>query len=295
MKILLTYLFSTLLLLGCRAQQQQPLPVNENDNSLLWRITGPGVEKPSYLFGTFHLLCKKDIHLSDALKTAMSRSDTVYMEMDMDDPSVMLSGMLYMNMKDGKTLEDLYTPEEYDRLKNYFQDSLKMPFTLFSKAKPFFLMALFYPRMMDCATPTGVETELVNLAKTYKKEIHGLETMKFQASIFDSIPYEWQAKELLKNVDSFAVNKAEFTKMLNLYKKQDLDSIGILALDENSDTKQFEDQLLGNRNRNWVHYLDGILKNQSVFVAVGAGHLPGKIGLINLLRKAGYTVEPLKN
>ena len=58
---------------------------------------------------------------------------------------------------------------------------------------------------------------------------------------------------------------------------------------------QFSEVLLGNRNRNWVHQLKIIMKKQSVLVAVGAGHLPGKDGLVELLRKQGYTLEPLKN
>ena len=290
--ISLTVLF---VFVSCKAQEQKQWAINSNNNTLFWKVSGKELKKPSFLYGTFHLLCKDDIHMSDPLKRAIEAVDTVYMEMDMDDPSVMLSGMMYMNMKDGKTLKDLYSPEEYKRLEGYFSDTLKMPMMLFQKAKPYFLVALLYPRMMDCATPSGVEQEIIKLVKDAKKEINGLETMQLQASVFDSIPYEWQAKELLKNIDSFPKYKNEFDAMVKVYKNQQMDSLESTMSKSEFGGDEFSDFLLGNRNRNWVKQLNSIMKKSGVLVAVGAGHLPGKDGLIELLRKEGYTVEPLVN
>lgn len=295
MKHLIIVVIVLFLFAGCKAQTQTKLIKNKNDNTLLWRVSGNGIKDPSYLFGTFHLLCKEDIHFSEQLKKAIKRSNTIYMEMDMDDPATMLSGMLYMNMKDGKKLEDLYSPEEYERLENYFSDTLNMPLMLLQKAKPYFLVALLYPRMMNCETPAGVEEELMKIAKESKKEIKGLETMQFQASVFDSIPYEWQAKELLKSIDSFSVYKDEFDKMLALYKNQQLDSMESMIDKSEFGADRYGDLLLTDRNKNWVKQLKTIMKNESVFVAVGAGHLLGDTGLINLLKKTGYKVEPLQN
>lgn len=295
MKHLLFYTLSTILFLGCKAQTDKSFVKQKNDNTLLWEISGNGLKKPSFLFGTFHLLCKDDIHFSDQLKKAMSSVDEVYMELKLDDPSVMLSGMMYMNMKNGKTIESLYTPEEYKRLEDYFSDTLKMPMLLFQKAKPYFLVALLYPRMMNCANPSGVEEELMKIAKEDKKEIKGLETMQFQASVFDSIPYEWQAKELLKNIDSFSVYKNEFETMLNFYKNQQMDSLKTMVGKSEFGSDKYDDLLLKNRNKHWVKQLKEIMKNKSVLVAVGAGHLVGDSGLIDLLKKAGYKVVPLEN
>ncbi|MEO9023247.1 MAG: TraB/GumN family protein [Ginsengibacter sp.] len=295
MKYLLFYSLSTILIIGCKAQSEQHFVKQKDSNTLLWEVSGHGLEKPSFLFGTFHLLCKEDIHFSDQLKRAMKSSNEIYMEMDMDDPSIMLSGMMYMNMKDGKKLEDLYTPDEYKRLKDYFSDTLKMPIMLLQSAKPYFLVALLYPRMMNCSNPSGVEEELVKIAKEDKKEIRGLETMQFQASVFDSIPYEWQAKELLKNIDSFSVYKNEFETMLSFYKDQQMDSLKNMLGKSEFGSDKYDDLLLNNRNKNWVGQLNQIMKKGSVFVAVGAGHLVGDKGLINLLKKEGYKVEPLVN
>ena len=295
MKHLLFYSLSSILFMGCNAQTDSTFVKQKDGNTLLWQISGKGLKQPSFLFGTFHLLCKEDIHFSGQLKKAIRSSDEIYMELKMDDPSTMLSGMLYMNMKDGKKLEDLYTPEEYKRLQAYFSDSLKTPLMLLQKAKPYFLVALLYPKMMNCSTPAGVEEELMKIAKEDNKEIKGLETMQFQASVFDSIPYEWQAKELLKNIDSFPYYKNEFEAMVQMYKNQQLDSMKSMLSKSEFDSPKYDDLLLNNRNKNWVKQLNVIMNKQSVFVAVGAGHLVGDFGLINLLRKAGYKVEPLEN
>lgn len=289
------FLLWSLIAVSCRSQQLAPLPQNIGGNTLLWQVSGKSISKPSYLYGTFHLLCREDIHFSDELKTALQRSDTVYMEMDMDDPSTLMGGMLYMTMKDGKTLKDLYSEEQYKRLSEFFADTLKTPISLLQRMKPYFLVALFYPRLMDCKTVSGVEQELVNLAENYKKEIKGLETIQFQASVFDSIPYEWQAKELLKNVDSTVQMKKEFDQMVSLYKNQQLDSLASMMNASEFSDEGYGKILLVDRNKNWTKQLDKIMKRESVFVAVGAGHLPGQNGLISLLRKMGYTLTPIKN
>lgn len=279
----------------CKAQDNASLKKQNNNNTLLWQVSGKGLSKPSYLFGTFHLLCREDINFSEQLKASLKSAHTIYMEMDMDDPSILLGGLMYLNMKGGKKLKDLYTAEEFRKIENYFNDSLHVPFIMFQKAKPYFLVALLYPQMMKCKTPAGVEEELMKLAKENKKEIKGLETMEFQASVFDSIPYEWQAKELLKNIDSVVEYKKQFDTMVDIYKKQQLDAMVTLFTKSEFGMGGYEDLLLLQRNKNWVGQLKTIMKKESVFVAVGAGHLVGEKGLINLLKQEGYTVEPLIN
>ena len=295
MKHLIVCVFVCFGIAGCKAQREHSFGIQENNNTLLWKVSGKGLKQPSFIFGTFHLMCKEDIHFSEQLKEAIKFSNEIYMELDMDDPSTLLSGMLYMNMKDGKKLSDLYTPEEYKKLQTYFTDSLNAPMMMLQRAKPYFLVSLLYPKMMDCPSPAGVEEELLKIAKEDKKEIKGLETMQFQASVFDSIPYEWQAKELLKNIDSFEVYKKEFDEMVKLYKKQQLDSMENMLAKSEFGSDKYEDLLLNDRNKKWVSELNEIMKNKSVFVAVGAGHLSGKSGLISLLKKEGYVVEPLIN
>ncbi len=284
-----------LMLNWATAQSQTNLKTNADDNTLLWEISGNGLAKPSYLFGTFHLLCKDDINISNACKQAVANSHEVYLELDMDDPSTLMQGMMLMNMKNGKKLKDLYSPEAYKRVIQYFKDSLNTPIGMFQSMKPFFLMALLYPKMMPCDEVSGIETAIMDIAKEQDKEIKGLETMAMQASVFDSIPYEKQAEELLQSIDSMDKARHYFAVMNKAYKNQHIEEIERLMNDTEYGMQENQDVLLDKRNLNWVGQLKTIMKAKPVFVAVGAGHLIGEKGLISLLRKEGYMIRPLEN
>ncbi len=287
---------AVMLLTSCKAQNNGiKLKTNDNDNTLLWEISGKNLTAPSYLFGTFHLICKDDIPFGKQLNNAIKSTREIYMEMDMDDPATMMGGLLLMNMRGDSTLKKLYNEDEYKKVASFFNDSLHMPIAMFQKMKPFFLMAMLYPKMLPCKTMSGVETELMKLAKDNKKEIKGFETMAFQAAVFDSIPYTQQAKELLKTIDSLDAYKKYFDTMVRVYKSQQLNKIEDLFSKSEFGMQDNMDILLDKRNKNWVTQLNTILKKETVFIAVGAGHLVGEMGLINLLRKEGYTLRPIDN
>jgi uncharacterized protein YbaP (TraB family) len=292
--------FSLLLMLFipslCSAQPGLlKLKTNADDNTLLWEISGNGLAAPGYLFGTFHMLCKDDIKFSAPLIQALNNSNEIYLEMDMDDPATLFGGLMLMNMKQGKKLKDLYTADEYKRVSDYFKDTMQTSIGLFQTMKPYFLMAMLYPKMMSCRTISGIEEEIMKLAKEKDKEIKGLETMAFQASMFDSIPYETQATELLNTIDSMAKSKIYFDSMIVSYKNQQMNEIERLLTSKEYGTVENQDILLDKRNKNWVDQLKLIMTKKSVFIAVGAGHLVGENGLIALFRKEGYKVRPLEN
>ena len=283
---------------SCKAQPKSPdLPIQKDDNSLLWEISGKNLKSNSYIFGTFHLMCKNDIRFSPALIKAVEFANEVYLELDMDDPKTMLGGITMMTMKNGKKLKDFYTEAEYKRLSDFFKDSLGMPVGFIQTMKPSMLEALLYPKMLACNTSTGVDMEVMALAKKNKKEIKGLETIEFQASVFDSIPYATQAKGLLKAIDSLDDYKKNFDSMVQVYKSQRIDDLETTLTkgDFGEDMEENGDVLLYNRNRNWVKQLKEIMAKESVFVAVGAGHLVGPKGLVALLKAEGYTLRPIVN
>ncbi len=284
-----------LLLLFSACKAQPVLKTNADNNTLLWEISGNGLKSPSYLFGTFHLICKNDIPISAQLQEAVKATSLMYMELDMDDPATMLGGLMLMGMRGDTTLKDLYTAEEYKKVADFFKDTLHMPIAMLGSTKPFFLSAMMYPKMLACKTATGVEEELMKLAKNNKKEIKGLETMAFQAAVFDSIPYTVQAKELLKSIDSLNKYKLYFDTMVQVYKSQQLTKIEEQFTKSEFGMEENQDILLDNRNKNWVMQLKKIMPAQTVFIAVGAGHLVGEKGLITLLRKEGYTLRPILN
>ncbi len=293
MKIIYSLFFISIFL-SCKAQKAPILTKNNDGNTLLWEVSGNGLKVPTYLFGTFHMLCKSDIVFSSQLQQALAYSKQVYFEMDLDDPKNTLGAVFFMNMKNS-TLKDLYTVKEYQKVKSYFKDTLGMGLELLQKWKPSLLEAMLYPRMMPCKNASGVELELMDIAVKQKKEILGLETIEFQTSVFDSIPYQIQANALLKTIDSIAAYKVYFEKMVQVYKNQQIEKLQEIISDTTFSEGLNNDIMLKNRNQNWVIQLQKIMPLNNVFVAVGAAHLFGKDGLIKLFLSKGYTVTPLMN
>lgn len=271
------------------------LAFSQTPHTLLWRITGKNISRPSYLFGTMHVLCAKDAALSDSLKAAIAACDELYFEINLSDMAGMLNSMKYMRMNDSKKLSDLLKPDEYARVKEYFARHASMlPFSLLERFKPMLISGLVEEQALDCETTDGMELMIMKEAR-HSKPINGLETAEFQAGLFDSIPYEAQAKELVNYIDSSDQNKQMTRQLVDLYNHQDLDGIDELSRKEDGGMSGYMDLLLYGRNRKWAKGLDNLLMKRSLLVAVGAAHLPGAGGVIDLLRKEGYTVEPVKN
>jgi uncharacterized protein YbaP (TraB family) len=132
-------------------------------------------------------------------------------------------------MNDGQKISELLSPGDYSRVKDYI-DSHKfpLPFSMMNRFKPYFVSSLIGERMMDCPTTKGMELQIMAESGKYNKEIMGLETIEFQAAIFDSIPYEKQARELVTYIDSIESYKAVTATMVDYYKKEDLNKLNEL-------------------------------------------------------------------
>lgn len=268
-------------------------------NALLWKISGNGLTKPSYLFGTIHMLCADDAVLSDSLKKAIRNCDEVYLEVKMDNLFEMIGVMGQMKMNGDTTFSDLLSKEDYEKVKNYFEQKQSLiPFSMLETFKPILAASTLEESSLPCGTPVAMEQLIMEEAKSHEKEINGLETMAYQAGVLDSIPYKLQAKQLVNYIDSAekGVDETkEFNQLLDAYKKEDLNKLEELTKESDIGMSRYTDILLYNRNRNWVKKLKTLMQNKSLVIAVGAGHLPGDQGVINLLRKAGYTVTPIPN
>ncbi len=268
-------------------------------NTFPWQVSGNGLPRPSYLFGTIHMICSEDAGLSDSLKSAIKNSDLVYFEVDMDNLFEMIGVMRKMKMRNDTTLADLLSKEDYEKIKKYFEDKeTLLPFSVLETYKPLLAASMLMEGSTDCETPEAMEEVIMKEAKQHGKNVKGLETMAFQMSIFDTIPYKMQALQLLKYVDDAGKGNSdnkEYDNLMQAYKDQDLSKLEELTKTTDMGIANFTDILLYNRNRNWVEKLKTIMPDHSVVIAVGAGHLPGDKGVINLLRKAGYTVKPVSN
>ena len=264
---------------------------SSSGNSLLWQISGDKLKKPSYLYGTIHMLCPQDFRISETLKQVFSASEKIYLELDMDDPSMNMK-MLQLSLLKGKKLSDFFNEKDYARLNDFFRDSIGMPLALFSSLKPFALLSLIYMKSMPCGQQESYELNFANMSKAEHKEMLGLETIEDQIGVFDQMPDSMQAKMIMESINQFGQQQNESLKMVEFYKNQQLDSLYRMIV-ESPDISGSEDALIFNRNRKWIPVMEDSMNKGSIFFAVGAGHLAGPGGLISLLRQKGYELKPI--
>jgi len=295
--VLQRFFWSVLMLAGFTAGSSQT-GTKPLQKSLLWEISGNGLTKPSYLYGTIHMICKEDASLGDSLIAAIERSDRVYFEVDMDNLLEMITALKDFKMRNDTTLKDLLSKEDYEKVKEFMESkSGILPFSKLETYKPMLASSLLMESGNGCEESVAMEQLILEEAKKNRKRVEGLETMSYQASIFDSIPYKLQAEQLLKYVnDGGSQSQADkqFGEMIEAYKAQDIEKLGEFVKEDDGGLGNYEDILIYNRNRNWVTKLKTLMPEKSLTIAVGAGHLAGEKGVIKLLRKEGYTVRPVK-
>lgn len=270
----------------------------KEERSLLWEISGNGLEQTSYLYGTIHMIGADDFFLTDKTKEAFEKSEKLTLEINMEemmDMSNLMPLMMKSFMSNDTTLKDLLTEEEYGIVKTHFE-KIGLPLMFVERIKPMFLSALGsedMAQMNQSGNVKSYEMEFVDMAKAREIPLDGLETAEYQMSMFDSIPYKKQAQMLVESIKTGGGEGGndQFEQLVRLYKDRDLYGLQEMLQSDETGIIDYADLLLNNRNRNWIPVMEEMMKNEVVFFAVGAGHLAGEEGVVALLRKKGYEVK----
>lgn len=263
------------------------------EKALLWKVSGNGLEKPSYIFGTLHTICEDEIDQS--VFNILKNTEQLYLEVDLSAPDNDEQMSENQNMKDGETLQTLLSKKDYELIDQYFIHNKGRSVTLHNHIKPEFVNMMLGSNLQSCKT-VSYEEELTVIFKSENKNIYGLESITDQMLIFDTIPYNIQVENLLANVKDDRSNiRHKLIKLKEMYKAKDIEGIeNSIRASDNKTYSQYADVILTNRNRKWIKKIEPAIKSNSSFIAVGVTHLAGKDGLIMLLRKKGYTVEAVK-
>jgi uncharacterized protein YbaP (TraB family) len=285
MKLLLTSLCSLLLLTNISAQAPK-------EKALLWKISGKQLKSPSYLYGTYHLLCPDDLQLSDNVKNAVKASSKVYLELDFDDPEMMQKMQANMLMEGDVSIKNLLPDSTFQKASKSFLATTGISLEMLSKMKPILLSVMLYPSLMKCEL-SSPEQLFATMAAEQKIPVEGLETVEQQMKVMDQIPYLEQAQMLVDYLLEPEKFNKETIDLLKQYKEGDLDAMEKSMNDPTQSYSKYLDGMLLQRNRNWIPIIMKQSNENPIFIAVGAGHLAGEEGVISLLRKQGYTVSPL--
>ena len=266
------------------------------DNALLFEISGNGLKKPSYIFGTFHILCPADVMPMEKFAPYIDKTDQMIMEIDMDDPAETAAITKGAAISDGRTLKDLMTADQYAKVDAMFKNALGVSVDAVSMLKPAILGVLVVtsPKMLGCGPPSSYELSFVKIATEKKTPIIGLETVEFQSKTLESRPLEKQAESLVKMAADPQKAEGELKNLIAVYKEQDIDKLHDLAVKDDDSDPEFEKNLLDDRNTAWIPKIEANVKTTPSFIAVGGGHLGGPKGVVSLLRAKGYKVTPIR-
>ena len=274
-------------------KNDQVITDGENEAvSLLYRVRRDDAP-PFYIFGTIHLISEEEFEFPENYKEIFGECEKLVLELDMDDPELQNSFMSHLSANDGETLDKLLSEEDYQTATAFFEEKVEMDLNLFKGLKPFYLNNLLYPSMID-GKMKSYEVYLTELAKEAGKEVEGLETVEFQVGLFDNIPAKEQAKMFMDVVNDFEKNKKIFADIVKFYNHKDPEVLYQYMIDNMADYKKYQEILLDNRNQDWMQKIESFTQEESCFFAVGAGHLGGKAGLLNLLKQAGFILEAIE-
>ncbi|NTS32646.1 TraB/GumN family protein [Phyllobacterium sp. BT25] len=284
---------------------QKQAAATENGTGLLWKIEKPGI-RPSYLFGTMHLTDPRVLKLSDATQAAYQGADTVVIETDeVLDPKAQFKVLTetpeLMMFTDATTLDKLIPKDKVDAVKAALQQR-GLTLAAVNRMQPWMLTSMLAMPACELArTKDGtafLDIKLARDAQAAGKKVAGLETIKDQLGAMASLPMQFHIDGLMETLALGPRLNDIFETMTVLYTKGEIGMIFPLmrsvspdGIESGSSYAAFEETMVNARNRVMADRASSIIDQGSAFIAVGALHLPGKDGLVSLLRNKGYKVS----
>lgn len=300
-KMFLTLLLTVMATAGMNAQ-------------LLYKISGKGLRKPSYIIGTYHLAPVSFVDSIPGLRSALAESEQVYGEIetaDMTSPENIAKMQQAMMLPEGKTLTELLTPEQMQKLNATMKELLGVDMSnpmvaqqmnkMLPQALVTQLTVIMYLKKHSGFNPTqSFDDYFQQQAVAQGKPVGGFETMDFQLqALFGSISIERQIELLMCFLNNREWEESQVDNIVEAFFAQDLNRIEA-AMDEKQDnscdaTDEENDLLIYGRNATWLKKMPEIMQQKSTFFAVGAAHLAGERGVLAGLRNAGYLVEGINH
>lgn len=261
---------------------------DNNTNSLLWKVEGNGLEAPSYLFGTIHMLCEGDFEMKGKVVKALKDADGLVMELDYSNAEEM--AIMQQSAIGKQKISEQLNEEQLKQLDALLLAKVGMSATALDQYSLMTVNAILLVNGLGCQNMKMFESELAAIAMEESKNIGGLEKVSDQMEKFDkAYPTDFMFSQLML-IDDYMES---FDQMVIAYKEENISELlaGLTAekfMDENAIK-----YILNDRNNDWAEKIPSLIETESKFIAVGAAHLAGEQGLIQLLKKKGYTVSPV--
>ncbi len=264
-------------------------------NALLWEVKSKDGKTTSYLYGTMHLMDADLFYFPKKLEKLLLKSDVLCMEISNVKDSDLSPDALFL--KNDETLTDYFSNAQMDSIYRWAEKSMLMNKeqfnTNFSKAKPFLLLQFLLQSSLP-ENNKSYEKEFEDLATKNKKSHVGLESVTEQLNLFSGLTKKEQVEMVMSSLRDEANAKSSFEEMQKIYLTQNLDDLYAFVKKESDSPINSSRAFLEDRNQKWIPVMIEMMEIKSVFFAVGAAHLAGPEGVIELLLKKGYTLTPIK-
>lgn len=260
--------------------------------ALLYRVEHPSFSQPSYLFGTMHIVCRADFRVPPLLESHFETVEQLVMEIDMTSADYLIDSARLMVNHRGPYLAEFLSLSQLNTVEAYLQQHLGIGRVQAERMQPFVLSVQLMMSQLPCDSTASFENHLLTLAMAREIPVKGLETAAFQMGLFEQIPLAQQVEAIWQMIRDPEAGREQFIQMTERYFAEDVQRLYQLVI-EDYQYENFHTLLLDQRNQDWLTKLPAMMRERSSMIAVGAAHLAGEQGLIQLLRQAGYEVTPL--
>lgn len=264
--------------------------------ALLYRISGKKLKRPSYIFGTIHLICPNDMFPADSLKSYIAQTEQLMLEIDLDDPAVMQAVAKGSVLPDGRSVKEYLKLEEYAKIDAVFKDYLGVSYDRLQTIRPNLVSSILMrsPKVIGCAGPVAYDNFLVETAKADKLPVSGLESVEAEFAALDAQPIERQVEGLTKMASDPEKGLGEFKELYKVYLTQSSDDLYKLTVKAVGTEAALQSKLLTERNAAWMPIIEKNIAAKPTFIGVGGAHLGGSTGLLRLLKARGYKLTPIR-
>ncbi|HYK75749.1 MAG TPA: TraB/GumN family protein [Daejeonella sp.] len=260
-------------------------------SSLLWKIEGKGLQKPSYLFGTVHMICSENFVMPEKVKKAIQQTGQTYLEIDLSSPNFAAESQKYMMSE--RSISSQISKQDSAFVDSVMIVKLGVSLAQYNQVKPMILVAAIMRKIITCPL-VSFESEIIKLTAEKSHKVQGLSSIEEQYSFLEKVFDTKDLPAFLKDIDHLEMSDV-FAKIYKYYKVENLAGINELVAEFSTTNPEGYRQLLPVRNHLWADRIPAIIKNTPTFIGIGCGHLSGEEGIINLLRKKGYKVTPVLN
>ncbi|WP_099371843.1 TraB/GumN family protein [Sphingobacterium sp. 1.A.5] len=262
----------------------------QDTNTFLWKVSGNGLKKDSYVLGTLHMACGPDFRIDDKIKEAIKGTDRIALELNANNPETVKA--LQANIGPVPGFFDGLAPEKKKLIDSVLTAKNLNP-AMLDQVGPAVLVSLLSMQAFECQDPAAMksmELELLKLEGAEGKPVDELETAEYQINLMNEF---FKAEDLYTYLRDMDIMKAETKKLVAAYFNNQPKELEDLMAKTSTMSPEKEELMLTKRNKEWLNKMPEMMNNNSVFFAVGAAHLLGKNGVIQLLKDKGYTVTPV--